>query len=181
MSDSIVTNRYAEALLEIGLEHDILDSLIDEMNIVREVFQSEPKLLNFLTHPKIKQQEKVSCIENSFKQFSKRVLHTLRLLVLRKRIYLIEAIIDAFLEQAYEHKGIGELAISTAKPLTEEQLDAITNMFHKKLNKKQIESTVEVDTDLIGGIKVRHKNTVYDGTIANQLERLRSSIRTVNY
>ena len=44
MSESIAASRYAEALLQIGNEKDSTAKLIEELRVVREVFQDNKQL-----------------------------------------------------------------------------------------------------------------------------------------
>ena len=56
--------------------------------------------------------------------------------------------------------------------LTEEETKAISTTFAKKLGKKDLRIENIVDSNLLGGIKLRIGNRIYDGSLQGKLERL---------
>ena len=65
--------------------------------------------------------------------------------------------------------------MSTAEPLDQALLDEITQSLRVALGSELIlESTV--DPELIGGAVLRIEDTVYDGSVANQLESIRQQM-----
>ena len=62
----LVSKTYGDALFELALEEDRLDSLFEESNVIREVFLTNSELIKLLNHPKIDKEEKISVIENIF-------------------------------------------------------------------------------------------------------------------
>ncbi|MNJ42267.1 ATP synthase subunit delta [compost metagenome] len=60
--------------------------------------------------------------------------------------------------------------------MNEEEKAAIADEFGTLINKK-IRVLNEIDKDLLGGMKVRIGDTLYDGSLAGKLERLEKSFR----
>ena len=65
-----------------------------------------------------------------------------------------------------------DISISSAEPLTEEEMKKLTQIICETF----INCHNEVDKDLIGGVKMRVGDTVYDGTLSHTLDRLTQDV-----
>jgi F-type H+-transporting ATPase subunit delta len=74
-----------------------------------------------------------------------------------------------------EKKNILEVKGVVAKEMSQSQLDSLKTSLDKILG-KQTELSMEVDSTLIGGIKLRIENTFLDASIQNQLQILRAEL-----
>lgn len=92
-------------------------------------------------------------------------------ILLRDRaVHLAEAIIAEYDAYAKKQAGEVELKVTTVTEITDS---------HKKILKDVFNSThiVEIiDPDIVGGIKVRAGDTIYDATIKTQLSKLKESL-----
>ncbi|ADC49431.1 ATP synthase delta subunit [Alkalihalophilus pseudofirmus OF4] len=173
MSNQAVANRYAYALFQLAEEKSILSQVVQEMELVKEVVNTTPEFLQLLSHPKVTTEKKRAFIENSFKDsLSETSLHTLLLLVENKRIESLVDMIDSFKEMSYEAQDMAEAVVYSAKPLTSEEQAQIAVIFAKKVNKAKLLVTNVVNKDLLGGLKIRIGDRIYDGSVKSQLDRL---------
>lgn len=77
-----------------------------------------------------------------------------------------------YVEQyAKEADGVQEIEVTSAKPLSKE----IVHDIEKTIGKK-VETTTRVDETLVGGVVVRTKNTILDGSVKTQLARLKQNM-----
>ncbi|KAB8126703.1 F0F1 ATP synthase subunit delta [Gracilibacillus oryzae] len=180
MSKANVAKRYAEALFQIGVEKQTLDFLETELATVKEVFQTNERFLTFLQHPKVDASKKKQLLNEAFAGFSKDVLHTLSLLVDRHKETIVPQVVDHFVALANDASGTKRATVYSARPLTEQEQEEIQTTFTKKLNVKALNITNQVDPNVIGGVKIRIGNTVYDGTVKGKLDRLERKIKAVN-
>ena len=67
------------------------------------------------------------------------------------------------------------MTITSAVDLSVNEVDKIKSSVESKLNKK-IDATTEIDTNLIGGIKLRIGNTLIDNSISRRLNLLKSKL-----
>ncbi|PWU66984.1 F0F1 ATP synthase subunit delta [Gracilibacillus dipsosauri] len=180
MSKANVAKRYAEALFQIGVEKQTIDFLDTELATVREVFETNKKLLPFLQHPKVDHAKKQALLKEAFTGFSEDVLHTLSLLVDRHNVSIIPEVALQFTKLANESKGMKEAIVYSVRPLQEEEKQELETTFKKKLNVKALKITNQVDESIIGGVKIKVGNTIYDGTIKGKLDRLERKIANAN-
>ena len=67
-----------------------------------------------------------------------------------------------------------DISISSAEPLSEEEMKKLTQIICETF----ISCHNEVDSDLIGGVRMKVGDTVYDGTLAHQLDKLSQDVES---
>ncbi|ADU32301.1 F0F1 ATP synthase subunit delta [Evansella cellulosilytica] len=165
--------RYASALFEYAQENSLLDSIQQELDDVTQVFQETNLLDEVFKHSKMTSEEKKKIVRESFSsKVSDAVLNLLQILIDNRREQLYYTIAESYRSLVFEAKGIAEATVYTAKALSEEEKQAISQVFSKKANKNQLLINNVVDKDIIGGMRLRIGDSVYDGSVANQLARI---------
>lgn len=179
MSNQVVANRYADALFQLAKEKNQLEAVTSDLQLVKEVAESTPQLMRYLSHPKVTNKEKQEFIRKSFGQALTEIsLQALFLLIDRKRVDNLIPMIHTFQSLAYEARGMAEAVVYSAKALTEEEQKQVEDTFAKKANKSKLVIRNIVNSDLIGGIKIRIGDYIYDGSIKAQLDRLKRELVT---
>jgi len=152
----------------------MLESVEKEMVLIRDLFAKEKKLQTFFAHPKISARQKKNALSESLRgSVSELVLNTLMLMVDRKRSDHIAGMAEQFLFLAMEEQQVAEAVVYSVKPLTDEEKQAISDVFAKKVGKRSLRLRNDIDRDLIGGLKIRVGNQIFDGSIGGKLERMK--------
>lgn len=172
MSKEIVAQRYAVALFQLAKEKGILEQVEQDLRLVTEVFQTEKELLPFLKHPKVEISKKKELLKTAFSSISTEVQNTLFMLVDRHREEVIPALVDSFFAKSFEERQIAEAKVYSVKALSEEEMSALSELFAKKIGKSKLLIDNIVDKSLIGGVKLRIGNRIYDGSVSGKLERI---------
>lgn len=172
MSKGIVAKRYAVALFEIAKEQNTIGQIENELLDVKEVFTKNKELIDLLNHPKVTNDTKKSIIKGSFASVSQQVVNTLLLLVDRHRVDIVTDIVSYFVQKANEARGSEDAIVYSVRPLTENELSSINASFAKKIGKTSLRLQNVVDKSLLGGVKLRIGNRIYDGSVSGKLERI---------
>jgi F-type H+-transporting ATPase subunit delta len=172
MKDSAVGSRYALALFQLAKEHNLLNQLEDELRVVREVVSQNTDLNRVLKSKKLLKNDKKQLIETAFAAVNRYVLNTLLILIDRHREDHIIQMADHFIQLANDERGIAEAKVTSTRPLTETEYEALSSKFASKVGKKSLRIENIVDSKLLGGIKVQIGNRIYDGSLQGKLERL---------
>ncbi|GAA0436605.1 MAG: F0F1 ATP synthase subunit delta [Bacillota bacterium] len=180
MSNAVVAKRYAEALFQLGNEKATLEQLLDELRVVKKVVEDNEDLYIFLKHPRITNEKKKQFLDEVFNGLQIDVINTMKLLVERHRIELTSSIIDHFIQLVNDAKGIADATVYSVRKLADEERRELEDSFAKRFNKKKIMLTNVVDPTLIGGMKIRLGNTIYDGSVSGKLKRIERNIVTAN-
>lgn len=172
MIGSVVAKRYALALFQLAKEQQLLEKVGEELRIVKEVLFVNDELKAILKSPKVLKDKKKEILTEAFGSLNTYVLNTLMLLVDRHRADEIHAVAEEFIELSNEENGIEEADVYTIRPLTDEEKLALSASFAAKIGKKALQIENIVDSDLLGGIKIRIGNRIYDGSLRGKLDRL---------
>ncbi|WP_249869323.1 F0F1 ATP synthase subunit delta [Oceanobacillus saliphilus] len=180
MREQKVAKRYADALFQLGKEKNTLDELAREFRVVREVFKNNKELSPFLAHPKVDNEKKKQFIAEVFQGSQSDVVNTLKLLVERHRTSAIPFIVEHFIQQVNDAKGIADATVYSVRELTVAEKQQLQTTFAKRMGKAAINLENIVDPSIIGGIKIRVGNTIYDGTVSGKLNRISRRIVSAN-
>ena len=172
MSNSMVAKRYALALFQIAKETSALGVIEEELRVVKEVVQYNPDLKVVLSSSKLSKEEKKEIIKASFTSVNVNVLNTLLILIDRHREDQIVEVANEFLELANNEMGIAEAKVYSTRELTDAEREGISSVFAKKVGKKSLKIENIVDSNLLGGIRLRIGNRIYDGSLRGKLDRL---------
>src|SRR5699024_11963527 len=77
-------------------------------------------------------------------------------------------------------KGIAEATRHSVPPLSNPERSALVKNLAKRLNKSTINLQNIVDTSVLGGLKIRVGNTIFDGSLSGKLKRIERNIVTAN-
>jgi F-type H+-transporting ATPase subunit delta len=94
-----------------------------------------------------------------------------RLIARERQIKMSGRIIDEFVNYSKEKTGVEKIEISSAAKLDQKTIDAI-----KKVFGDSVESTERVDESLIGGVIVKTKKHILDGSVKTQLTKLKQQL-----
>jgi ATP synthase, F1 delta subunit len=163
---------YAQALFRLAAEKGLSDAIEQDLRLVRQVLGSDDRLLPFFESPRIPTARKKEIIRRVFAGINPYVVNTLLVLLDRRRLGEAIAMIDEYIRISNEKKGIGVAIVETVRPLTEEEKAGFSSVFAKKVGKRSLEIENVINSDLLGGVKVRIENRIYDGSLRGKLDRL---------
>ena len=169
----LVSKTYGEALFELASEQNSTTKLMEEIKALREILGQNPDLDRLMNHPGIPKQEKESVIEKVFRgRISDDLAGFLQLVVEKERYRDLTAIFDYFESKVKEQEGIGVAYVTTAVELDAVQRLAVQDKLLETTGYRMLEMHYDVNTALIGGMKIRVGDRVVDSSIQSKLEAL---------
>jgi len=100
-----------------------------------------------------------------------------RVLAENKRLELLPLIHQQFDALKNEREGVVEAQVQSAFELTEAQLADLVQRLEKKTGRK-VRTQVQLNRELIGGIRILLGDKVIDGSARAQLEALETALKT---
>jgi F-type H+-transporting ATPase subunit delta len=174
-----VARRYAAALADVALEQKSADAVKRDLHAFVEVFYSAADLRNTLESPGVNRESKDKVIEEiaSKMELAHAVRNFVCLIVDHRRTEMLQEIQEAFDEELNARLGIAEAEVTSARELSAAEKRELTAALERHTGKK-IEANFQEDRALLGGAVVRLGSTVYDGSVREQLNRLRQQLES---
>ncbi|WP_432363702.1 F0F1 ATP synthase subunit delta [Sporosarcina sp. UB5] len=176
MSNSVVAKRYATALFELAQLRGLTGPIQEEMKELTKVFRDNKELSELFGSPKFTAAKKKEMIANIFKGVNPLVLNTLHVLLDAKRMDEAQNVFEEFHALANNAAGIEEAKVYSTRPLTEQESNAISATFAKKVNKQSLRIENIIDPSLIGGIRLQIGNQIYDSSLSSSLDKLQRKL-----
>lgn len=166
---------YALAAFDIAKEHDRFDHWSHALKQLAQV-TGTPKLRAYVSSPvhsaAAKATTVVDLLEDDLTEITKRFVHVL---AANQRLELISEIREIFEELLAEERKTLAVEITTAVELTPDESKAFDEALTRKFQ-REINLTINVDPDIIGGALIRAGDTVLDGTVRGKLEKLQTTL-----
>jgi F-type H+-transporting ATPase subunit delta len=100
-----------------------------------------------------------------------------RMLIENHRLTTLPDIAMLYEELKHVHQGEVEAVISSAFPLDDAQRQTLVAGLEKRFARK-VKATTEVDASLIGGARIVVGDVVIDGSVAGQLQKMSSALKS---
>lgn len=177
MATDATATRYANALFEIGVEHDKLDTLYDQLEGVNEAFEASTSFEHLLLHPGIEVDERREAIRDLADTWGldELLVNFLFVLLDNERVRKIPAILETYRKLLDDKEGNIRATVTSAVELDGGEKRALKEVLSEKFG-KDIILTTETDEDLIGGAVARVEGMVFDGSVRNELDNLKQNI-----
>ena len=169
----LVSKTYGDALFELAVETDQLDTIQEEVEAVREALTANQEFIRLMNHPRISVEEKSTMLETVFKgKLSDDVTGFLMTVESKGRFGEIEDILSYFVDKAREHRKIGVAYVTSAVPLSESEKKAVENKLLETTSYVSFIMQYDVDASLIGGMIIRIGDRVVDSSIKVKLSSM---------
>ncbi len=170
-------SRYAAALADVALEQNAAERVKGDLGAFADAFSSSADLRNILESPAVTAVVKRQVIHTlaGRMDLAPAVRNFLFLLADHGRTEMLGEVYQALLAELNARQGLAEAEVITARELSSEERSQITAALEQRTGKR-IEARFRMDQSLIGGAVVRVGSTVYDGSVREQLARLRQQL-----
>jgi len=174
-----LASRYAAALADVSLEQKSGERVKKDLAAFVELFFASADLRNFIESPAVGPELKHKVIEELAQRMNlaPAVRNFAFLVVDHRRTEMIREIQQAFETELNARLGIAEAEVTSARELSSAEKEQVKKALERRTGKK-IEARFLQDESLVGGAVIRVGSTVYDGSVREQLTRLREQLET---
>lgn len=172
MSNIPVARRYARALMDVA--GDKADQVLEELESVTVFLEGQPDILAAISSPALTRVQRTSLVGALLKAIptlSPTSVNLLKLLTDRNRFPSVPAIARQLRELVDARLGRLRGQVTSATPLAQEQVAAITRSL-EAMTKKKVLLEPRVDKSLLGGVVAQVGAKVYDGSLKSQLKAM---------
>jgi F-type H+-transporting ATPase subunit delta len=157
-------------------ERDDLSQIEQELVAFRDLF-TQPAIARVLTNPAVPAPRKRAAVAEAVQRAGVRpvVAKLLVLLAERDRLALLSDLVVSFRDRLMAHEGVIRAEVTTATDLAPERAAEIERSL-EAVTRRTVSLTTRIDPSVIGGLVARVGSTVYDASVATQLEKMRQRL-----
>ena len=178
MTNKTAALRYARALLDVGIKEQAdLEGLERDLAAFAGLLSDHPALAKVLLNPAVPvPRKRAAVVELTTRmQPAPIVGKLLTLLAERDRLVLLPDLLASFRDRLLEHRNVVRAELTTTTPLDSSRAAAIEQQL-ARVTGRTVTLQTRTDPAIIGGIIARIGSTVYDGSVARQLEKMRARL-----
>ena len=176
MRDIRVAKPYARALYEAALEQGTLAPIVTDIDKLRELIEQSEEFTQLIHSPVLSPQFKSEMFQQLFTDAMQPLtINFLKLLALKQRERYLVAIMDVFSAIVDEAAGRLIAKVTTAVPITSEQEERFIQQL-SAYSGKQVRLETTTNAQIQGGFIVQLDDTVFDASVATQLQRLKQQL-----
>ena len=171
-----IAKQYASALFELAQQKKVFKSVEADLRHIVDLLNRSDELSHFISNPVIPLVARLNVFEKVFQRNVDSLTYIfLQLLAEKKRLDVLPSIVSSFEKLSLTFHNILNVRIISHIELNKIQQKEITDQLKKRFE-KEITADWEVDKTLLGGIKIKSGDQVFDYSISNQLERFKASV-----
>ncbi len=167
-----VANLYAEAILGLAKAGGTEDELLGELEGTVELLDRDPDIELALATPLVDAESRRETIERAFRgRASDLLVDSFQVMNRKGRLVLLRALAEAYRKALEKAKGVVEVRVATAVPLSAENRRRTEELAARILDAtpRLVEA---VDPDLLGGMVVQVGDRKFDTSVSRELSTL---------
>jgi F-type H+-transporting ATPase subunit delta len=179
-SVSGVAERYASALFDLARDASSIEKIEGELKTISEMLDGSPDLRRLVESPvfSAEDQEKAMGAVADRAGITGLAGNFLRLVARNRRLFAIPGIIRAFRDMAAKHRGEATAEVTSAHPLSEDQVASLKAALKAKLG-KDVTLLARVNPALLGGLVVKVGSRMIDTSLRTRLMNVKTQLKEV--
>ncbi|MCO6428265.1 F0F1 ATP synthase subunit delta [Nitrosomonas communis] len=178
MAEEITIARpYAEAVFRLAKERNTLSAWSDMLKVISETI-SVGQIQALVSNPGVSA-DKLSeiILEICGDKLNSEGKNLVALLIENDRIEVLPQLSDLYEQLKAQYEGILEANITSAYEISDKQLEKLVSVLENKF-KCKIKTKVNIDPELIGGVKVVIGDEVIDSSVRGKLETMSVALKS---
>jgi F-type H+-transporting ATPase subunit delta len=166
--------RYAQAVFSLAKERGTLDRWLDDLAALNDLM-SDPQAAEALASPAVAEADKLKVVDRVLAGAQPEARNLAHMLVQRQRVSIIPELAQLYGEAVLEERGIVIAEVTTAEALGPAEQEMVQAQLSKLVG-KSVQLRLNTDPSIIGGVIARVGDRLIDGSVINQLRRLRARL-----
>ncbi|MBQ4506780.1 MAG: ATP synthase F1 subunit delta [Firmicutes bacterium] len=164
---------YGSSLYDLAQEEGLGEQIMKDLQLISAVFSDDTGYEQLLSSPVLSRDERRSLIEEAWKgKVHDYTKNFLCILMEEEMVRDLSSCVQAYRKRYKEDRGIIDVRVTSAVPLSEENRARLKASIEAKTGKKVLPE-FHVDSSLLGGLRVEMEGMSYEATLKYHLEELR--------
>ena len=173
-----LSGRYATALFELARDARSIDAVEASLARVREAIARSDELARLIASPVVSRPAAAKAIAAAAEMIDvdDTTAKFLGVLADNRRLAQLPAVIRAFRNLAARHRGETTAEVTSAHPLSDDQVDALRTSLRQRIG-TEVAVDLSVDPALLGGLVVQIGSQRIDSSIRTRLNTLAHAMK----
>ena len=173
-----LAGRYATALFELARDEKQLEAVGASLSTVRAALRESDDFRALTTSPLISRDQAVKAVAATAEtmRLDPITSNFVGVLAQNRRLSQLDQIIRAFNMLAARHRGETTAEITSAHPLTDDQVAALKQNLRTRIG-RDVAVDLSVDPAILGGLVVKIGSQMIDGSIRTKLNTLAHAMK----
>jgi F-type H+-transporting ATPase subunit delta len=176
-----VAGRYASALFELAENANALDQVAQDLDTFKKLLAESGELARLIASPVVGRtlQGKALLAVLDAAGIQGLTRKFIGLVTTNGRARELPAMASAYLAELARRRGETSATVTSAVPLTPQQLQQLTDALRGVLGGTKVSIDAHVNPDILGGIVVKAGSRLFDSSIRSKLQRLQLAMKGV--
>ena len=171
-----ITKKYAQGLYKVALKEENVTQISVRLHSIKNILKSVPELKQLFITRRVQIEDKMVMLKNILgDKISGIEMDLIVLLTENGHMLLYGEVLERFDYLIDKDSKIIKVQITSSTRLPDDEVQKISSTIENKIQKK-LNVKMDIDTSLMGGIKLRVGNTLIDGSVSNRLQKMRDTL-----
>ena len=171
-----IIKKYAQGLYKVALKEENVTQISVRLHSIKNILKSVPELNQLFITRRVQIEDKMVMLKNILgDKISGIEMDLIVLLIENGHMLLYGEILKRFDYLLDKKSEITQVQITSSTRLPDDEVQKISLTIENKIQKK-LNVKMDIDTSLMGGIKLRVGNTLIDGSVSNRLQKMRDTL-----
>ena len=173
-----MAGRYASALFDLAREGSALDDVASDLKAVDAMIDGSADLARLVHSPVIPREDQGQAIDAVLETagIGDLARRFIGLVARNRRLFALRDMMAAYRTLLADHRGQTTARVTSARPLTDEQIARIESQLAGIVD-QEISLTTDVDESLLGGLVVRVGSRMIDSSLKTKLQGMRTAMK----
>ena len=171
-------NKYAKTLFDLCLKHNCLELVQYQLKSIAYLFNKTSAFRLALISKRLDNKTKINVVSKTLIMFDPLIVEFISLIIKNNLSNKLMDIISRFNRLSEMHSDIQSIDITTAQKLSDEEFQSLSESLSSVLNTKP-KINIKEDSNMIGGVKLRVGNKIFDNSISCQINQLKKTLHNM--
>ena len=164
-----IVSKYSNTLFQLAKQHDLLELVTEQLYCIKFIYKTEPEFRLLFESKRINIDSKTIILKKVLHNFNNLIIEFLLIVLEQKSSKDLIVIIEKFLQLSQKHLNDKQVELITANKLSEELINELSTELNCEIKSS-------IDESIIGGIKIRKGNQIFDNSISFQINNLKKTL-----